>query len=86
MFSEKSVRPPSCESPVKFKSASLFLIGNFETNWNSGDENSSRLYQCWNKVPSFLTSKPLLKNSSSGDEFTLLEGNFVTTPPPPSYS
>jgi hypothetical protein len=34
-FSEKSVRPPSCESPLKFRAPHFFLIGNLETNWIS---------------------------------------------------
>ncbi len=34
-FSEKSVRPPSCESLLKFRAPHFFLIGNLETNWIS---------------------------------------------------
>jgi hypothetical protein len=40
-FSANFARPPSCESPLKFLSAS-FLIGSLETNWNVGDESSLR--------------------------------------------
>jgi hypothetical protein len=51
---EKSVCPPYCESPLKFKIASLFLMGNLETNENSGLENLPRLCQSRrNSVPSF---------------------------------
>jgi hypothetical protein len=34
-FSEKSVSPLSCESPLKFRASQIFLIGNLETYWIS---------------------------------------------------
>jgi hypothetical protein len=34
-FSEKSVRPPSCVSPLKFRAPNCLPIDNLDTNWIS---------------------------------------------------
>ncbi len=54
-FSEKLIRPPSCESPLKFKAPPCFLIGWLETNCQQPTQLCQRAfihyiwYNCWQR-------------------------------------
>ncbi len=55
-FSEKSVRPPSCESPLKFRVPNCLLIDDLETNWISSrrKDRKTLVHSHW----SYLTVAP----------------------------
>jgi hypothetical protein len=45
--------PPTVRALYSLRGPPCFFIGNLETNWHGGDENSLRLWQKQNKVPKF---------------------------------